>query len=123
MENPYALLNYNMENNTETPEFKAATDYITKVIAEMTDGIKADQTDISAEEISRCFYHNLHWGSISARVLCGNTKVDDLIKTAVDSLVEFGDGDTDDGGIGDTATDESIAYTVEELLEKVEKTS
>lgn len=116
MENPYALLNYDMDNNKSTPEFEKATKFITDTITEMVNGIRSESFEIEPSQIGWAFYGNLHWGCIGEDRRTGDIRIDELIKIAVDKLREFSEGPEDDGGIGDTATDECIAYVVDELM-------
>lgn len=119
MENPYSLLNYNMDDMEPTPEFEKATKFITDTITKMVNGIKEELSDASdyADSIGGVFYSNLHWGSIQKPQLTGMIKVDAHIAEAIKALTEFRDGPYVMGsGIGDTATDECIAYEVENLL-------
>ena len=116
MENKYALLNYDMSNNKSTPEFERATKFIDDVLNEMVTGIKSEPTQVPSEYVGYCFYGNLHWGSIGENRVTGDKRVDDLIAVAVKKLVEFSNGPEDDGGIGDTMTDECIAYEVDNLM-------
>ena len=116
MENPYALLNYDMDNDKSTPEFEHATKVITDIITKMTTDIKSEKFEIEPSAIGSAFYGNLHWGTIQSPRLTGDDRIDGIIKIGVDAIKEFSDGPEDDGGVGDTATDESIAYTVDELM-------
>jgi hypothetical protein len=113
--NPYALLNYDMDKDESTPEFERATQFIDGVLEEMVDAIKSKYFRVDPDEIVGCFHSNLHWGSIQEAQSCGDARIDEAIAVAVKKLQEFAD-DPDNGGIGDTATDECIAYRVEELL-------
>jgi hypothetical protein len=115
-ENPYALLNYDMDNNEPTPEFERATQFIDRVLGEMVKSIKSRDFHVSITAIINCFYSNLHWSSIQEPESCGDARIDTIVAEATRKLIEFSEGPEDDGGIGDTATDESIAYQVEELL-------
>ena len=115
-ENPYALLNYDMDKGESTPEFERATQFIDGVLEEMVKSIKSEEFRVNTDEIVGCFYSNLHWSSIQEAESCGDARIDAAIAEATRKLIEFSDGPEDDGGIGDTATDESIAYRVEELL-------
>jgi len=114
--NPYALLNYDMENGKSTPEFERATSFIDGVLKEMVDGIRSQPFSIDPSKIGYCFYGNLHWGSIGENRLTGDSRIDGLIATAVGKIREFAEGPEDDGGIGDTMTDECIAYEVDRLM-------
>ena len=114
--NPYALLNYDMENGKSTPEFEKATKFIDDVIGKMVSEIKSQPFSIDPSQVGYCFYGNLHWGSIGENRLTGDGRIDALIGEAVDKILEFSKGPEDDGGIGDTATDESIAYEVDRLM-------
>ena len=119
MKNPYALLNYDMENNKSTPEFEKATNLITSAITDMVNGIKSEPSDVIEKDpqiVGWAFYGNLHWGSIGEDRTTGDARVDELIQTAVNKIVEFAKGPEDHGGIGDTATDESIADEVDRLM-------
>lgn len=115
MKNPYALLNYDMENDKPTPEFKKATEFITKTITKMVKGIKSEKFTIEPKQIGYCFYGNLHWGLIGENRKSGDERIDKLIKEAIDDIKKFKD-ENDHGGIGDTATDECIAYEVDRLM-------
>jgi len=115
-DNKYALLNYDMDRGVETPEYQKANQFIDEVVTEMTTAIKSQKTLVPASEIGRCFYGNLHWGRIGENRVTGDARVDKLIATAVKRLVKFSDGPESDGGIGDTATDEAIAYEVDRLM-------
>lgn len=115
--NPYALLNYDMDNMKSTPEFEKATSFIDGVIKEMVAKIKSEPFQIEPRLIGHCFYGNLHWGSIGENRLTGDSRIDDIIAEAVEKLVEFSNGPEDHGGIGDTQTDECIAYEVIRLME------
>lgn len=114
--NPYSLLNYDMENMKSTPEFERATEFIDDTIEEMVKEIKSEESSVDLEEIVGCFYINLHWSSIQEAQSCGNARVDAAIACAVEKLREFAKDHPDNGGIGDTATDECIAFRVDELL-------
>ena len=117
MKNPYALLNYNMETGTSTPEFKRATKFIDEVLEELVKDFNATSTDVEPSDVGYCFYGNLHWGSIGENRITGDTKVDELIKVAVDKIVEFSkQPENRSAAIGDTETDECIAYQLDELL-------
>jgi hypothetical protein len=117
MENKYALLNYDMENNKSTPEFEKATKFLDDVLSEMVTGIKSEPINFQPSEVGYCFYGNLHWGSIGEKRTTGDKRVDDLIEVAVNKIKEFSNGPEDDGGIGDTMTDECIAEEVDRLME------
>jgi hypothetical protein len=116
MENKYSLLNYDMENQLPTPEFERAEKVIDEAITTMVAGIKSQPTDIEPSAVGYCFYGNLHWGSIGENRSTGDKRVDDLIAVAVEKIIDFSKGPEDDGGIGDTATDECIAYEVDKLM-------
>lgn len=117
MENKYALLNYDMENDKSTPEFEKATKFLDDVLSEMVTAIKSEPFSFNPSEVGYCFYGNLHWGSIGEKRITGDKRVDDIISTAIEKIKEFSNGPEDDGGIGDTATDECIAEEVDRLME------
>jgi hypothetical protein len=115
--NPYALLNYDMDAMKSTPEFEKATGFIDGVIEEMVAKIKSEPFQIEPSQVGYCFYGNLHWGSIGENRVTGDSRIDGIIAEAVEKLVEFSNGPEDDGGIGDTHTDECIAYEVDRLMQ------
>lgn len=117
MENKYALLNYDMENKKSTPEFEKATKFLDDTLSEMVTGIKSEPINFKPSEVGYCFYGNLHWGSIGEKRTTGDKRVDDLIEVAVNKIQDFSNGPEDDGGIGDTMTDECIAEEVDRLME------
>jgi len=124
MKNPYSLLNYDMDNMEPTPEFTKATSFINDTIVEMVNAIKKSSSNIIKEDpslVGYVFYGNLHWGSIGENRSTGDSKIDEIINIAVKKLVDFSNGPDDCGGIGDTATDEAIAYHVDELMDSKPK--
>jgi hypothetical protein len=115
MENKYSLLNYDMENRKPTPEFEKATKFLDETLKEMVDGIKSQHTEVDNESVGYAFYGNLHWGSIGEKRKTGDSRVDALIADAIQKINYFVKTE-DHGGIGDTATDEDIAYEVDRLM-------
>ncbi len=115
MENKYSLLNYDMENGKSTPEFEKATKFLDETLKEMVEGIKSQHTYVENETVGYAFYGNLHWGSIGEDRKTGDSRVDSLIANAVQKISYFAKTE-DHGGIGDTATDEDIAYEVDRLM-------
>lgn len=117
MKNPYALLNYNMETGTSTPDLERVTQFIDEVLEELVTGFKATSTDVEPSDVGYCFYGNLHWGCIGEDRRTGDTKVDSLIKVAVDKIVKYSkQPENRSAAIGDTETDECIAYQLDKLL-------
>jgi hypothetical protein len=116
MKNPYALLNYDMENGKPTPEFEKATAFLDGVLKDLVNAIKSQHTEVPNENIGYAFYGNLHWGSIGENRKTGDSRIDSLIQDAVQKIHYFAKTE-DDGGIGDTATDECIAYELDRLMD------
>jgi len=117
MKNPYALLNYDMETGTSTPDLERVTKFIDEVLEELVTGFKATSTDVEPSDVGYCFYGNLHWGSIGEDRRTGDVNVDALIKVAVDKIVKYSkQPENRSAAIGDTETDECIAYQLDKLL-------
>jgi hypothetical protein len=110
--NRYALLN-------EGEEQKAATEAITEALEEMVEFINKRYQDPSVKvdrsQIGYCFYGNLHWGSIGEKRLTGDEVIDLHIANAIENIQIIAE-DYPDAAIGDTMTDELIAYHVDELM-------
>jgi len=104
-----------MENKKPTPEFEKATSFLDSVLKELTDGIKSQHTEVPSEDIGHAFYGNLHWGSIGEDRKTGDNRIDSLIAEAVQKINNFAKTE-DHGGIGDTMTDECIAYELDRLM-------
>lgn len=113
MKNRYALL-------IEGVEEKEATERIQDVLETMVKGISERFAEpginIDPRQIGYCFYGNLHWGSIGENRLVGDEVVDKLIESAIEDIESISE-DYPDAGIGDTMTDECIAYHVDELMQ------
>ena len=115
MKNTYALLNYDMDNNKPTPEFEKATAFLDGVLKELVDGIKSQHTEVPSENVGHAFYGNLHWGAIGENRKTGDSRIDSLIAEAIQKIRYFAKTE-DHGGIGDTETDECIAYELDRLM-------
>ena len=118
MRNPYALLNYDMENGKSTPDLERVTKFLDETLEELVTGIKSEPTDVEMSDIGYCFYGNLHFGIIGENRRTGDKRIDSLIKVAVDKIVKFSkQPENRSAAIGDTETDECIAYRLDELLD------
>ena len=125
MKNKYSLLNYDWDTHTETLDFTTTEHMIDAIINKLAKVIlknKEDKTntlDLPAnDKLVSMFYRNYHFGSIQDRPeLTGNVEVDKAIAFAVESL-EILQKTTiaSEAGIGDTATDEDIAYELGRLI-------
>jgi len=106
--NPYAFL-------IEGPELKEATDKVEAIVVEMVNEIKSQPHTVEKEVIGWAFYGNLHWGTLGEERMTGDTRIDDCIKKAIEKIREV-NKEYPEAGIGDTMTDECIAYHVDELM-------
>ena len=116
MKNPYALLNYDMDNNLPTPEFEQDTKFIDGVLQELVNAIVRVNGQLDIDEIANCFYGNLHYFSLGENRKCGDSQVDVLIANAVQQIKEHAKNVSPKSGIGDTETDECIALSLERRL-------
>lgn len=116
MRNPYALLNYDMDNNQPTPEFERDTKFIDDVLQELVDGISRVNGCLDIDKIGSCFYGNLHYSSLGENRKSGDSQVDILIANAVQQIKEYAKNVSPKSGIGDTETDACIASSLERRL-------
>jgi len=115
--NPYALLNYDMDNMKSTPEFEKVTESIDNTLDELANEIKSKSFDIDPDQIGYCFYGNLHWGSIGENRKTGDSRIDELISGAIKKLKVLAKSPEAKGaGMGDTHTDECIAYALDKRM-------
>jgi len=117
MTNKYSLLNYDQELVKPTEDFLNTQLMIDTILADLAASCLTTNSNLDPSFISEIFYENFHFGSIQDTVHTGHEKIDDAIELAVEKLKELNELDmSKEAGIGDTATDEAIAYELEELL-------
>ena len=115
--NPYALLNYDMDNNKSTPELEKLTQSIDNILDGLANAIKSKPLTIESDKIGWAFYGNLHWGSIGEDRKTGDSRIDELISGAIAELKELKKSPEAKGaGMGDTETDECIAYGLDKRM-------
>lgn len=117
MENKYALLNYDMEEIKSTPEFLETQRMLDVIVNELAESVRKVETNLDLALVGECFYGNLHYGLIGVNRLTGNDAIDKAIKLAIEKIkVLKTKVYAKEAGIGDTETDECIAYELDRLL-------
>ena len=117
MENKYALLNYDMDRMEPTPDFLETQRMLDVIVNELAESVRRAEADLDLALVGECFYGNLHFGLIGVTRLTGNSIIDRAIKLAIEKIKMLKTRVyAKEAGIGDTATDECIAYELDRLL-------